>query len=165
MRYFKYVKYVALAGLLFFAAGKANAQVRLGVGVGVGPVVGAVGVEPACALRVLQLLPLSLRALWILWPGLLSRRLFHWRWSMVPRMGLEARTGLLRSAPVGAIVADGAADIVRDPDLGADLLHAASQEAAVSIAKAVSTVAVVDSTVEAAVFPQSRRLPWWRWRT
>src|SRR5512136_2209254 len=42
-----YLKYVALLGVLFFAAGSAHAQVR--VAVGVGPVYTAVGPVPACA--------------------------------------------------------------------------------------------------------------------
>src|ERR1700688_4266454 len=43
----RYLKYVALFGVLLFAAGSAHAQVR--VGIGVGPVYGAVGPAPACA--------------------------------------------------------------------------------------------------------------------
>ena len=43
----RYLKYVVLFGVLLFAAGAAQAQFR--VGVGVGPVYGAVGPAPVCA--------------------------------------------------------------------------------------------------------------------
>jgi len=43
----KYLKYIALLGVMLFAAAGAQAQVRVGVGIGVGPV--AVGPEPVCA--------------------------------------------------------------------------------------------------------------------
>lgn len=48
MRYLKYAALLgALFGVLLFAPGKAQAQVR--VGIGVGPVYGYLGPEPVCA--------------------------------------------------------------------------------------------------------------------
>src|SRR5579859_6444155 len=42
----RYLKYIALLGVLLFAAGAARAQFR--VGIGVGPVYGSVGTAPVC---------------------------------------------------------------------------------------------------------------------
>ena len=42
----RYLKYAALLGVLLFTAARANAQVRVGVAIGAGPV--GVGPAPAC---------------------------------------------------------------------------------------------------------------------
>jgi hypothetical protein len=45
----RYLKYAALLAVLFLAAVRANAQVRVGVAIGAGPVAVAVGPAPVCA--------------------------------------------------------------------------------------------------------------------
>ena len=115
----RYLKYVGLLGLFVLLAGvaapSAHAQVRFGVGIGVGPAyVPAPGYAGSAGLPVwlLWVLPIRLRALRILRPRLFRWRRFHRGGSVVSSAFVEATTGL-GIAITGAIMTAGSV-VARD---------------------------------------------------
>ena len=91
MRFLKYIALLAVLGVVLMPAAKSSAQVSVGVGIGApayGPGISALWLSACLPLWLLQLRTLLLRALRILWAGLVHKRTLYRRRTLV-RLGLS----------------------------------------------------------------------------